>query len=626
MDFIRSYIFKFLFSYLLVVASFAISQNCECSSAVKAQNRFKQLLTRNEKDSVSLILNSIQKDKSEACQIQYNIFLAEKAFTERDYDSLTKTIQTVENLIRRSKCPNSIYLDLFIVKGLFYFEKDVFDSSASNYLQAIRICEGLKDSSNLAKVHGYMGSLYGKMGETRTAIAHIQKSINISENIGEYDQRAGNYGMLYNCYIRLSSDNKGLLFVDSMFYALQKAYYYIKKTNTLPRLSSIYHKYAGAYIWIKKYDQADKYIDSAIYYAIKFNNLTSLTSSYGMRVHLCKDLKKYREALSATDSVIKYATKLQTNLTLSQSYKNKYEIYKQLNDYKSALNAHEVMVRFSDSLQVKERSETVNELEKKYNQVKNEKEINELKQKEEINTLQIRWLFAISVIAVLVILVIIFFYRQSVVKNKLRIIETEQRLNRARMNPHFFFNALGSLQNLALNESKRTMLPTFISKFSRIMRQSLESTFNEMDTIENEIIFLTEYMELQKLRSENRFSYSFVIDDAIEQSDMLIPGMILQPFVENSIEHGFKNILTEGEICIEFKMANNQLNVVITDNGDGITHDLGTKAYPSRATQIITDRLYLLNKQYKTNAKFALTSNSPKGIRVSVELPILYKN
>ena len=94
-------------------------------------------------------------------------------------------------------------------------------------------------------------------------------------------------------------------------------------------------------------------------------------------------------------------------------------------------------------------------------------------------------------------------------------------------------------------------------------------------------------------------------------------GMILQPFIENSIEHGFKTISYEGLIELNFVLSGDSLKITITDNGGGIKTVEKNKNYPSRATQIIKDRLFLLNKTYKTNATFVLVnSDNDKGIVV----------
>ncbi|MBK7666272.1 MAG: histidine kinase [Sphingobacteriaceae bacterium] len=392
-------------------------------------------------------------------------------------------------------------------------------------------------------------------------------------------------------------------------------------------------------------------------YYMKANQiLNSISDAYYVKgdfsaaLEYCKESLKYRQflfpgeiimsymkygdcsdALGQSETALLYLDSVRVTLPLINVqyyrlgyYERSYEFNRNAGKHKEAYDGIKHFIQLKDSLYNVEKSTAINELMQKYNKVENEKTIGELNQQKEIDKLQIRSLFAFTGIAILVIIIIIFFYRQSIVKNKLKTIEIEQRLNRSRMNPHFFFNALASLQNLSLSEAKKELVPSFISKFSRIMRQSLESTFHELDTIENEIIFLTDYLELQKLLSENRFNYTFKVDDAVEQNELLIPGMILQPFIENSIEHGFKGISQEGLVSISFTLEEKSLNITITDNGQGVKENEKHKAYPSRAMQIIRDRLYLLNQTHKTNATFALT-NLEVGTKIEITLPVIYK-
>lgn len=139
------------------------------------------------------------------------------------------------------------------------------------------------------------------------------------------------------------------------------------------------------------------------------------------------------------------------------------------------------------------------------------------------------------------------------------------------MNPHFFFNALSSLQSFALENKDGKAVATNLSKFSHIMRQTLESTYKEYVTIEEESIFLNEYLELQKIRFPQKFTYEIIIAADVEADETLLPAMILQPFAENSIEHGFTGIAYEGKLIISFNKQNNNLVVQITDNGKGLT-------------------------------------------------------
>ena len=193
--------------------------------------------------------------------------------------------------------------------------------------------------------------------------------------------------------------------------------------------------------------------------------------------------------------------------------------------------------------------------------------------------------------SLLTLLTLIFFFRQRSLQNKQNIMLAEQRLNRARINPHFFFNAMASLQNLSLQE-KSTQTTLFISRFAKIMRQSLESTYEELVTVESEIDFITNYLEVQKLRFPEKFDFTFDIDHNLEINELKMPGMIIQPFVENAIEHGFNTIDYKGLILISFVDDKEQIKISIEDNGIGNTDQKKVKNHKSRAMQIIKDRLY----------------------------------
>ena len=221
-----------------------------------------------------------------------------------------------------------------------------------------------------------------------------------------------------------------------------------------------------------------------------------------------------------------------------------------------------------------------------------------------------------------------FFLRQQSLKHKKNILETEQRLNRARMNPHFFFNALTTLQKFALRENDGQAMASNLSKFSNIMRETLESTYKEYVTIEQEMEFLNEYLEVQKIRFPQTFSYEVTADKDLDIDELQIPAMIIQPFVENSIEHGFVGVDYPGKVTVNFTVENKELLIQITDNGKGLnTTAKENNEHISRASQIIKDRIYLLNIKLKTKAGFSIDNNSTgNGVIVKIHLPLLYKD
>ncbi|HRD37858.1 MAG TPA: histidine kinase, partial [Bacteroidia bacterium] len=262
----------------------------------------------------------------------------------------------------------------------------------------------------------------------------------------------------------------------------------------------------------------------------------------------------------------------------------------------------------------------------KYNKAQNEKTIRELNQEAEIKNLRIRVLAIGIALTILLIIVIIFFYRQSLIRNRQKVLETEQRLNRSRINPHFFFNAITTLQGIAIKENDGKKVALNLYKFSSLMRQTLESSYNDYVSIDTELEFIQKYIELQQLKENNKFSLETTISNDVETSETLIPAMLIQPFLENSIEHGFGSIDYKGKIELNFEIRNNDLYIVIKDNGAGLNKESQKpNKHISRAMQITKDRLYLLNKEKKSNASFSVNANEPNGVKIEIILPLIYK-
>ncbi len=616
----------FLF-YFIYLSFFSLGQNCQCEDAFRFKSIFNRQFRNNDLDSLKLTLRKINDSKLPSCKALYNNLQALVNYKLNKYTEAGNFLLEEITILRSQHCGEAKYIDNYYIKGLLSSDQDLHDSAAVYLLKALKLAEENNYNEIIPKIYHSLSGVFAKLGELDRSLDFIQKAIKINKSDNNLYLLANNYSTLSSVFVVMSVRSKiKANFIDSSFYAQELGFDCARRSLNIDALLSLYYKRATLITSKKDFNNAEKYLDSSITLSLPKLHVKNLCGAYSHKAFLFAMQNKYDKAISLNDSSLKYARILGATSSIIGIYKFAYETYTKKGDFKNALKAHEKMLSYTDSLKLLEKTKAINELEKKYDQVKNEKTINELSQQTEIDKLRIRSLFAFGALTLLIIVIIIFFYRQSIVKNKLKVIETEQRLNRARMNPHFFFNALASLQNLSLSENKKELVPTFISKFSRIMRQSLESTFNELDTIENEIIFLTDYLELQKLLSENRFKYNFKLDDAIEPNELLIPGMILQPFIENSIEHGFKTISYEGLIELSFNLSEDFLKIIITDNGTGIKVIEKDKTYPSRATQIIKDRLFLLNKTYKTNAKFVLTdSKKENGIIVEISLPVIYK-
>lgn len=358
-------------------------------------------------------------------------------------------------------------------------------------------------------------------------------------------------------------------------------------------------------------DSALKYTDAESYYDLRL--------IYYDKADLLIRLHQYELAQICADSVLALDKVVKNMANIADAYALISKISQEKGDFKKAFKYKELEKNISDSLTNTERSASVAELEKKYNQATNEKIIIDLAKQKQLYLL-------LAITALLFVAIVTLFLRQQSLKNKKEILEAEQRLNRARMNPHFLFNSLTSLQQIALTENNGEKIAADLSKFSNIMRATLESTYKEYITIEEEIEFLYEYLSVQQNRFANDFSYNIVVDENIDINELLIPPMLIQPFVENSIEHGFRNIDYAAIISIKFTMLTSELQIAIEDNGKGFVETKSTTVHTSRANQIVKERLYLINLKQKANARFTI-ENSEKntGTKVKIYLPILYK-
>ncbi len=222
----------------------------------------------------------------------------------------------------------------------------------------------------------------------------------------------------------------------------------------------------------------------------------------------------------------------------------------------------------------------------------------------------------------------------KIVLNRIRLKQKVQEANlmaiRNQMNPHFVFNSLNSIQNLIYKKDNKSA-NFYLTKFSTLLRQSLDFTRLDFISIENEIKFLTNYLSMESLRFPLKFEYKFIIEDGLDDSSILIPSLILQPIVENSIKHGFDFIDYVGKIDIQIsKKHNNFIEIVIKDNGNGSNKKNLTNqshkenSHNSLGLKMVRNRLDLLNKsQYKQKASIK-TDASELGYQTIIFVPLQY--
>jgi ligand-binding sensor domain-containing protein len=212
-----------------------------------------------------------------------------------------------------------------------------------------------------------------------------------------------------------------------------------------------------------------------------------------------------------------------------------------------------------------------------------------------------------------------------------RMAELEQMALKAQMNPHFIFNSLNSLQHYVI-EKDVIGANKFITDFSRLIRLTLDISSRSRIDIYEEISYITTYLELEKTKFEDKFSYEIVLAPDINPSDWHIPPMILQPYVENSIRHGVRNRKDKlGHIAVTVATDNEYLVCTVEDNGVGRMVAAQHKSqmpieYQSKGMTLTARRIEMLNREHDTPVLIAIEDlykdDKPAGTRVTLKFPL----
>lgn len=182
--------------------------------------------------------------------------------------------------------------------------------------------------------------------------------------------------------------------------------------------------------------------------------------------------------------------------------------------------------------------------------------------------------------------------------------ELEQKALRAQMNPHFIFNSLNSIQGFIMDNDADSA-NKYLSSFARLIRQTLDNSMHPVISVEDELRYLSTYLQLEELRFKNKFRWEAKADSSVAVSQAFIPGMVIQPFVENAIRHGIQNRQgNDGKVDILFYREGEWLCCKITDNGPGRAVSQSIKTgqhieYQSRGMDLTTERIDILNTQLR---------------------------
>jgi len=305
-------------------------------------------------------------------------------------------------------------------------------------------------------------------------------------------------------------------------------------------------------------------------------------------INLSTQLVDRNKDLITYDTFILYKDHLSSLLNLEGNSGKAFELMQEVSDFQK------------ENFET-ENTQAIAEMNSLYQLQAKDRSIQSLSKNIKINELELQqnklWLVITSLLALLLITFIVFFYytlRQRKTRQEKEKILQQQKLLRTQMEPHFIFNTLAALQSFVRFDQKEKAIK-YLNQFGRLLRNSLELSRENLVPLGEEMEALNNYLSLQQMRFEDAFTYEIIRPEGNDTCSIMIPPMLVQPYVENAILHGIDLGDNSGHIKVQFFVKDLILQAEITDSGKNET-DSKVKTHRSLAGIISNERLKLLGK------------------------------
>ncbi|TAH18785.1 MAG: tetratricopeptide repeat protein [Cytophagales bacterium] len=533
---------------------------------------------------------------------------------------------------------------LFLNLGNIYMKQANYPEAIEAYQKALKIGESIGNKQAISICLNNIGNIYEAQKDDDLALKYYEQSLKIKQ---EQQDKKG---------ISATLNNIGNIYKNKKKYPSSLEYYKSalkiqEELNDTKGIAMTLNNIGAIANMQKKYDIGLEKYKQGLTLKEKVGDKLGMIYSLNGIAEIYQNRKEYDESIKYAQKALFIAKEIKALREIGIVYQTFYKTYRDKNDYSQALNYYELYKQINDSIFNIAKAKQIAELQTAFEVEK--KEIALEKQKIEIQKqeMEIKALakenrnkvFALLGLGVLLIILGIggyLFYKNRQVIAKYNLLQTEQQVYRLQMNPHFFFNALVAIQDFVV-QADGLKASSYISKFARLMRQTLEQSQQEFTSLSSEIETIKYYLDLQRLRFNSKFQYEITVDENLEIDDIQIPIMLMQPVIENAIEHGLKES-NNGKITISFsqklnKMTENLLQITISDNGIGRNKasQINTDSinipqkHHSMATKILASRKELLRKQANFNLEIEITDKSVEthkesGTIVCFSMPLKY--
>ncbi|UOE47906.1 tetratricopeptide repeat protein [Mucilaginibacter sp. SMC90] len=526
--------------------------------------------------------------------------------------------------LKNNKAIGSLYNNI----GVTYLYLADYPEALAYYFKALGIAQIMGDPNAQAQALMNIGLVYKKLGNYRNTFAYYQKSLKLYRQLGDQQQLAGMYANLATAYDEQGQQQKALELYNQALAISRQIKYKRGEASNLTNIGIVYGNlgvYSTAFHYLQQalglYQQSPDYNSMSVIY----NELAELTLT-APDTALAK-LNLLKDRLMAARAYAALCIKLSHESGAAEREMNGWQtqslIQEKLHQYDAALGDYKKYTRLKDSIFNDEKKQAVARTEIQFEADKKQALAEAAVQREKIvkNTIMAgSGLLGLTAVT----LFISYKKRRDAIQvkqdllHRSKVSAIEMKVLRLQLNPHFIFNSLNSISNFITRNDVKTA-DYFLAKFARLMRGTLENSEEKEISLAEELQMTELYMQLEAIRLDHKFTYEFKIAEHINPELTLVPPLILQPFVENSIWHGFAGKEGKGHLLIEIMRDDQVLHCTITDDGVG-RQEKSKEGKKSFGVKITGDRLALLNRSKDTRAGVHII-DLEKGTRVELKLP-----
>lgn len=503
-------------------------------------------------------------------------------FLERieDVDKAIADAKKIAGIARR-KGDHDDESNAYVVIGKLYRKRGDHDK-ALNYLKKADKVVDTKNVQQRAVVQGHIGDSYNQLNKNSEAEQYYQQSIEYGKQARDTALLVENFDRINDIY-KQQKRSKDIISLNNRVVDREKSA--VETNDTVAEIVE------GAQndFWVRKVEQKANFNLAAAYLE---------NDSSEAAIEILNDLEENSNATDLEQS-------RDVHKMLSQAYDQNGRHAKALEEYKVFVKIQDSLLKEKD-LRIKATLKKNIALQALENQVVFLEKDRELSAKSiALNESNLQQQQTIIIAVVVIALVSLLFLIIVVRKNRARATAynlLELKSLRTKMNPHFIFNSLNSVNHfIAQNDEKSAN--KYLSRFSKLMREVLDSSDKDFITLEKELDLLKVYLALEHQRFENKFSYKLHVEPEVENGDYMIPPMLIQPFIENAIWHGLRYVDYPGILEIRFLHRENGILIEVEDNGIGrkASRELKTKSqhqHKSSGIRLSQNRIELSNKVY----------------------------